>query len=75
MTLARYIRQTIFPGVGEAGQHKLLAARVLIVGCGALGTALANNLARAGAGHLTIIDRDFIGLNNLQRQILFDEED
>ncbi|MEI6045826.1 MAG: HesA/MoeB/ThiF family protein, partial [Chloroflexota bacterium] len=75
MPLERYIRQTIFPGIGEAGQQKLLAARILIVGCGALGTALANNLARAGIGHLTLIDRDFIELNNLQRQLLFDEED
>ncbi len=75
MPLDRYIRQTIFPGIGKEGQQKLLAAKVLIVGCGALGTALSNNLARAGIGHLTIIDRDFIELNNLQRQILFDEED
>ncbi len=75
MPLERYIRQTIFPGIGVAGQEKLLAARILIVGCGALGTSLANNLARAGVGHLTILDRDFIELNNLQRQILFDEED
>ncbi len=75
MPIERYIRQTIFPSIGIAGQEKLLTAKVLIVGCGALGTALANNLARAGVGHLTIIDRDFIELNNLQRQILFDEED
>lgn len=75
MALDRYIRQTIFPSVGKEGQQKLAAAKVLIVGCGALGTGLANNLARAGVGHLTIIDRDFIELNNLQRQILFDEED
>lgn len=73
--LERYIRQTIFPGVGEDGQRKLLAARALLVGCGALGTAIANLLARAGVGHITIIDRDFIELNNLQRQTLYDEED
>ncbi|HEV2661586.1 MAG TPA: ThiF family adenylyltransferase, partial [Ktedonobacteraceae bacterium] len=48
---------------------------VTIIGCGALGTVLANNLCRAGVGHLVIADRDFIELNNLQRQILFDEDD
>jgi molybdopterin/thiamine biosynthesis adenylyltransferase len=73
--LERYIRQTIFKGVGQEGQQKLLAARALIVGCGALGTAIANLLGRAGVGHITIIDRDFIELNNLQRQTLYDEED
>ncbi len=73
--LERYIRQTIFRGVGLEGQRKLLAARALIVGCGALGTAIANLLARAGVGHITIIDRDFIELNNLQRQTLYDEAD
>ncbi len=73
--LERYIRQTIFKGVGQEGQRKLLAAHALIVGCGALGTAIANLLGRAGVGHITIIDRDFIELNNLQRQTLYDEED
>ena len=71
----RYLRQTIFPPLGEAGQEKLLAAHVLIVGCGATGSVVANTLARAGVGHLTIADRDFIELNNLQRQILFDVDD
>ncbi|HEX2909802.1 MAG TPA: ThiF family adenylyltransferase [Chloroflexia bacterium] len=73
--LERYIRQTIFRGVGVEGQRKLLAAHALIVGCGALGTAIANLVARAGIGHITIIDRDFIELNNLQRQTLYDEAD
>lgn len=72
---SRYLRQTIFPGIGQAGQQKLLAARVVIIGCGATGTVIANHLARAGVGHLTIVDRDFIELNNLQRQLLFDEQD
>ena len=71
----RYARQTLFAGIGRAGQERLLASRVAIIGCGALGTVLANNLARAGVGHLTIADRDFIEANNLQRQILFDEDD
>jgi adenylyltransferase/sulfurtransferase len=73
--LTRYIRQTIFPGIGEAGQRKLLNARVLVVGCGTNGTNIANHLARAGVGHLTVVDRDFIELNNLQRQLLYDEAD
>jgi len=73
--LSRYLRQTIFPGIGKEGQQKLLAARVVIIGCGATGTVIANHLARTGVGHLTIVDRDFIELNNLQRQLLFDEQD
>ena len=71
----RYARQTLFAGIGRAGQERLLTSRVAIIGCGALGTVLANNLARAGVGHLTIADRDFIEANNLQRQVLFDEDD
>ncbi|MBV7333888.1 ThiF family adenylyltransferase [Chloroflexi bacterium TSY] len=73
--LARYERQTIFPQLGESGQQHLLDSRAVIVGCGATGTALASLLARAGVGYLRIIDRDFIELNNLPRQTLFDEDD
>jgi adenylyltransferase/sulfurtransferase len=73
--LARYARQIIYPGIGEAGQRKLFAARVTIIGVGATGSVLANHLARAGVGYLRLVDRDFIELNNLQRQLLFDEED
>ncbi|MEK6677259.1 MAG: ThiF family adenylyltransferase [Planctomycetota bacterium] len=73
--LQRYSRQMLCEDIGEEGQRKLLASRVVLVGCGALGTALANTLVRAGVGSLRICDRDFIELNNLQRQILFDEED
>lgn len=73
--LARYSRQILFEPVGEEGQRRLLAARVTIIGCGALGTVLANTLGRAGVGFLRIVDRDFIELNNLQRQVLFNEDD
>jgi molybdopterin-synthase adenylyltransferase len=73
--LERYSRQTLFAPIGKEGQERLRAATVTIVGCGALGTVLANNLCRAGIGHLVIADRDYIELNNLQRQILFDEDD
>src|SRR5687768_16841063 len=73
--LARYHRQTLLPGFGDEGQRKLLASSALIVGCGALGTVIANMLARAGVGHLIIVDRDFIEITNLQRQVLFDEAD
>jgi len=65
----------LLPGFGEEGQRKLLASKALIVGCGALGTVIADMLARAGVGHLVIADRDFIELSNLQRQVLFDEQD
>src|SRR5438094_2984677 len=74
-SLERYSRQMRFYGVGEAGQRKLLDARVTLCGCGALGTVLANALVRAGVGHLRLIDRDFIETHNLQRQVLFDEHD
>ncbi len=74
-TLDRYSRQTLFGPIGKEGQEKLATASVAIIGCGALGTVIANNLCRAGIGRLVIADRDYIELNNLQRQILFDEED
>jgi adenylyltransferase/sulfurtransferase len=64
-----------FPGMGKAGQQKLLASRVTLCGCGALGTVLANTLARAGVGFIRIVDRDFVEPSNLQRQVLFDESD
>ena len=73
--LARYARQMRFSPLGEAGQRRLLAARVLICGCGALGTTLANTLVRAGVGFVRLVDRDFPELSNLQRQVLFDERD
>lgn len=71
----RYNRQQILHNIGEEGQKKLDESHVIIIGCGALGTAAANNLARAGIGKISILDRDFVELNNLQRQMLFDEND
>ena len=71
----RYSRQVLFAGIGEAGQQRLAAAHVAIVGCGAMGAASASLLARAGIGTLTLIDRDFVEPSNLQRQVLFDEAD
>ncbi|HET8925698.1 MAG TPA: ThiF family adenylyltransferase [Candidatus Acidoferrum sp.] len=71
----RYSRQVLFAGLGAEGQGRLLASRAAIVGCGAIGAAAANLLVRAGVGHLTIIDRDFVEPSNLQRQTLFDESD
>src|SRR5438874_10596853 len=71
----RYSRQILFREIGREGQEKLLASRVLIVGCGALGSSHAEMLARAGVGKLRIVDRDFVEFTNLQRQTLFKEED
>src|SRR5260221_2119055 len=71
----RYARERLFFGIGGAGQERLGRARVLMVGCGASGSVLANNLARAGVGHLRLADRDYVEGNNLQRQVLYEEED
>jgi len=71
----RYSRQILFEKIGVQGQRRLLASRVVLIGCGGLGTVLADTLVRAGVGHLRICDRDFIERDNLQRQILFDEAD
>ena len=71
----RYSRQILFPEIGRAGQEKLIASRVLIVGCGALGASHAEMLSRAGVGKLKIVDRDFVEFTNLQRQTLYSESD
>ncbi|EGL81723.1 UBA/THIF-type NAD/FAD binding protein [Caldalkalibacillus thermarum TA2.A1] len=72
---SRYSRQMLFTPIGEEGQKRLGQSRVLIVGMGALGTVLANHMVRAGVGHVRFIDRDFVEPSNLQRQMLFDEQD
>ena len=71
----RYSRQIVYGPIGESGQDRLLAARVAIAGCGALGSFQVGALARAGVGHIDVIDRDYVELSNLQRQWLFDEAD
>jgi molybdopterin-synthase adenylyltransferase len=73
--LDRYVRQMRYPPIGETGQRRLLDSRVLLCGCGALGSVIANTLVRAGVGFLRIVDRDFLELSNLQRQVLYDEQD
>jgi adenylyltransferase/sulfurtransferase len=71
----RYDRQVRFAPLGAEGQRRLAAGRALVCGCGALGSVIAGTLVRAGVGFVRIVDRDFVELNNLQRQFLFDEED
>ena len=71
----RYSRQILFQGIGVEGQKRLAAARLVVVGCGATGSAVSSLLARAGVGTIRIIDRDYVEPSNLQRQTLFDESD
>jgi len=73
--IEKYSRQVLFAPIGEEGQRRLLASSAVLVGCGALGSASANLLVRAGVGRLRIVDRDFVEPSNLQRQLLFDEAD
>ena len=72
---SRYERQQILRHIGREGQDRLSQARVAVVGLGALGSVSSGLLARAGVGHLLVVDRDFLELHNLQRQILYDEAD
>ncbi len=71
----RYSRQVLFGPIGTGGQEMLTKSKIAIIGCGGLGSVLSNNMARAGAGYLRIIDKDRLELSNLQRQLLFDEID
>lgn len=73
--MKRYAKQILFKPLGEAGQKRLSTSRVAIIGLGALGSVLANHLVRAGVGHVRLVDRDFVELDNLQRQVLYDEDD
>jgi adenylyltransferase/sulfurtransferase len=73
--LERYSRQVRFAPIGAAGQQRLGDSTVLVLGCGALGSAIANTLVRSGVGTVRIVDRDFVEESNLQRQLLFDEAD
>ncbi|AIF43422.1 ThiF family adenylyltransferase [Virgibacillus sp. SK37] len=75
MKMDRYSRQILFGQINKAGQQRLSESTILIVGIGALGTVISNQLVRAGIGRVRMIDRDVVELSNLQRQILFDEED
>ena len=71
----RYARQTMFGPIGAAGQEMLRQSQVTLIGCGALGSAQAEMIVRAGIGCLRVVDRDFVEITNLQRQMLFDESD
>ncbi|MEN1970527.1 ThiF family adenylyltransferase [Lentibacillus sp. N15] len=75
MNMQRYSRQLLFAPIQEMGQQKLANSTVLVVGVGALGTVISNHLVRAGVGRIRLVDRDYVELSNLQRQMLFDEED
>ena len=72
---SRYQKQILLPQIGARGQRKISKSSVAVVGIGALGSVSANLLARAGVGRIRLIDRDFLELQNLQRQVLYDEED
>jgi len=75
VTTSRYSRQELFAGIGREGQARLGRARVVVVGCGALGSVASEMMVRAGVRSLTVVDRDFVEESNLQRQSLFDEAD
>lgn len=73
--LDRYARHIVLPQIGGAGQARLKAAHVVVIGAGGIGCPAIQYLAAAGVGNLTIIDDDVVELSNLQRQILFADAD
>ena len=75
MDVDRYHRQVLLPQIGPAGQARLAASRVLLVGCGTWVASSRSNSSRAGVGFLRVVDRDVVEWTNLQRQVLFDESD
>src|SRR5690625_48135 len=75
MNIERYSRQMLFPPIKDAGQRKISNSSVLVVGAGAMGTVISNHLVRAGIGKLRLVDREYVELSNLQRLMLFDEDD
>lgn len=75
LVMERYNRHIILPEIGEEGQRKLEQASVLLIGVGGLGSAVSLYLTAAGIGHLGIIDDDVVSETNLQRQVLYTEEE
>ena len=73
--LEKYSRQIILKNIGVLGQKKILTSKVLIIGMGGLGCPVAEFLTRSGVGSLGIVDHDLVGLSNLHRQTLYNEED
>lgn len=73
--MQRYERQMLFAPIGPAGQERLRNCTAVVAGVGALGSVAASMLTRAGVGHLRLVDHDRVELSNLQRQMLYDEED
>ena len=71
----RYSRQEAFYGIGKEGQQLIGQSRVTVIGMGALGTVSANHLARAGVGFLRLMDRDYVEVSNLHRQVIYTEKD
>lgn len=75
MDARRYSRQILFSGIGSGGQELLSKSKAVLIGCGGLGSVVANSLVRAGVGRIKIVDRDYVEEENLLHQILYDEED
>ena len=73
--LEKFSRQIILKNIGILGQKRILNSRVLIIGMGGLGCPVAEFLIRSGVGYLGIVDHDFVGLSNINRQTLYDEKD
>ncbi len=73
--LHRYRKQILLKEIGEFGQRRLMESRAAVIGCGALGSIISNTLVRMGVGSIVIADRDYLELDNLHRQILYDEDD